>query len=139
MIRLILLLAAMAVFTHCTDGRSPVKVDGAGTNDAGAVVVQAAEKTGAVLTDTAASQRAYVDPETGKLIPRPAQEAAAERVSAQPSALGCPDDEEEVKPSPVKDGGIMVDLKGRFQNPIKATVDEQGGSRIEHPDENRAE
>ena len=140
MTRLIIVLAAMVFLTHCTEGRPPALSDGTGSKDAGtSAVAQSADKEDAVARDTTSAQKAYVDPATGKLVPRPPQKAATERNSVRSSTLDSTDDALEVKPSPVKNGGIMIDLKGRFQNPIKATADDQGGSKIEHPAENRTE
>jgi hypothetical protein len=40
----------------------------------------------------------------------------------------------EERPSPVPGGGTMVDLKGRFQSPLTATIDSNGDIKIEHRD-----
>jgi hypothetical protein len=34
--------------------------------------------------------------------------------------------------SPVPDGGMMIDLKGRYQSPITATIDRNGRTIVVH-------
>ncbi len=141
MLRLAFLLAALALFTHCTEGRPPVRADDAKPSDAATQVVHAsvsAAPAPAVL-DASPAQKAYVDPDTGELIPRPAQDESAEGNAIRPAALGSADEKIEIKSSPVEGGGIMVDVKGRFQNPIKATVDGQSGSKIDHAADDETE
>lgn len=140
MTRLGIVIAAMAFFIGCTDERHQVNADGATPKNAGTMVSQAAVNEAAGALGTASLQKAYVDPQTEELIPRPAENEAADVASTSISSLGSSDDAAlVVKPSPVPGGGIMVDLMGRFRNPIKATVDHRGRVFIEHPDENRTE
>ncbi len=71
------------------------------------------------------AMRIYRDPETGRFgapppgTEVPQSEAAVQAFSTQPGEL-------REEPSPVAGGGIMVDLGGRFQAAVEATVDAEG-------------
>lgn len=79
-------------------------------------------------TQTQAGVRAYVDPETGELTaPPPDQEI---RPPAQASVLQQGDRGLVEQPAPT--GGFMVDLEGRFQAPLIAVPDQNGGVSIQH-------
>jgi hypothetical protein len=133
--RLTIVLAATVLLASCTEGRQPVNADSTEPKDAATLVAQVGENKDAGVLASASAQKAYVDPDTGELIPRPVGGEAAEEESAKISDPGSLNDTLEVEPSPVEGGGIMIDLKGRFQNPIKATVDDHGGVKNQHPDE----
>lgn len=66
----------------------------------------------------ASAQRAWIDPETGKLGVPPAEEAA------QPAgeAGGAAEAPLVVEPGKTKAGGVMVDLSGRPLYELKATL-----------------
>jgi hypothetical protein len=74
--------------------------------------------------------RVYVDPATGELLPgRPTSlppEPAASALNTSAAGLV------EV-PSP--GGGMMIDLQGRFQSPLVATIQPDGTLRLRHVDE----
>ena len=140
MIRLIILLAAVALLTSCSEGRPPMKADSVKSSHSAMTEVQSQEKATTASPGVTSLQKAYVDPDTGELISRPVQKELDEGDAAQPSTLGGPNEESlEIEPSPVEGGGIMVDLKGRFQNPIKANVDGKGDARIDHSNGEKTE
>ncbi len=79
-----------------------------------------------------AGHRIYIDPMTGQLIPGPELErsepiplSARERNAMSTSSRGLV---EEYHP----DGSVSVNLQGRFQSAIFATVDKEGKVRISH-------
>ena len=141
MIRLAFMTVILAFCTHCTDGRPPVKADGDRPADAVTTTAQTLETAVPAASGTAPAQKAYVDPQTGELVtpPEPDAPAEAEGRAVQLSALGSSTEAMEEKPSPVKDGGMMIDLNGRFQNPLSATTDDKNTARIEHPSDDHME
>jgi hypothetical protein len=77
-----------------------------------------------------ASQRVFVDPETGELV-SPARampkQAPPANAAFSTSHEGLVEEE-----SPVPGGGVMVDLQGRFQSPLMVTLDSDGGVEFTH-------
>jgi hypothetical protein len=74
----------------------------------------------------AAGMRAYVDPRTGALVPTPpAGQTPPPTPAFSRSAAGLVE-----RPAP--GGGVMVDLQGRFQSPLVATVGPDGRVRLHH-------
>ena len=124
--RFALFLIVLAFCTHCTKGRSPSTIDDVGQTKA---------STSAALkrTRTDIAQRATIDPETGEFVNSPEQETPAASESIQPSALSISAETMEEASSPVPGGGVMIDLNGRFQSPVSATVEGNGETTIEHP------
>jgi hypothetical protein len=75
----------------------------------------------------------YVDPQTGAL----RKEAAPGTVPLQltpelRNAISTSHQGLVEVPSPVPDGGVTVDLQGRFQSPLFATIDANGQIKIRH-------
>ncbi len=74
----------------------------------------------------APGMRAYADPRTGALLPGP---PAGRRPEPSPafsrSGAG-------LMPTRAPGGGIMIDLQGRFQSPLVATVEPDGRVRLHH-------
>ncbi|MFO7715633.1 hypothetical protein [Desulfosarcina sp.] len=139
MSRLAILWVALAFLSHVAEGSPLVRADDARPDAVSTPVAQASR--GADRTPHAGSpaQKAYIDPDTGELIPRPDRVAPAERDSTQPPTLGASTDGMEERSSPVPDGGVMIDLKGRFQNPVSVTVDGKEAHRAMHPADDRTE
>lgn len=84
-----------------------------------------AEGAGAPVIEpcnVAPAMKAYADPETGELLeePRPGAE-----LSPVENAGGPAPKLEQIE-SPEPGGGVMVDVKGRFQTPMTVTIDPQG-------------
>lgn len=77
-------------------------------------------------------QRVYIDPATGKLIPRPATPDQPQAVTGPgpittvPPELSTSAKGLQVVPNPKTGGGVMVDLQGRFQQRTTATLDAEG-------------
>ena len=97
------------------------------------VVVARAVCAGEAARDTPASvpeMRAYVDPRTGGLLPGPPADLPPEPVSParDRSSAGL------VEVS-APGGGSMIDLRGRFQSPLVATIGPDGTLRLRHADE----
>ncbi|HSO17951.1 MAG TPA: hypothetical protein VLT88_00750, partial [Desulfosarcina sp.] len=115
-IRLLVLLAALTTLIHCMEDRQP-----------------------AADSPQPAAQKAHVDPDTGELVPRPFPNQAVPVESGQLSTLGTTDEAVEIVPSPVPGGGVMIDLKGRFHNPVSATMDDGKEPRIGHAGQGQKE
>lgn len=79
-----------------------------------------------------AALRAEVDPNTGEFIIPEEVRIHREDDFAIQSTITSSDAGLVETPSPVAGGGIEVDLKGRFQNPLLATIDSNGQPRITH-------
>ena len=78
--------------------------------------------------------KVYIDPETGEFITPEEAEAPPEERLTPSAAYSTSHEGLEERPSPVPGGGTMVDLKGRFQSPLTATIDSNGDIKIEHRD-----
>ena len=130
--RFALFMLLLAFCTHCTKGRTPSTIEDAGQTKASTAAAQQQMRTDI-------SQRATIDPETGEFVNPPEQETPAASESIQPSALSISAETMEESSSPVPGGGVMIDLKGRFQSPVSATVERNGETTIEHPASGRME
>lgn len=77
-------------------------------------------------------QRVFVDPATGKIIPRPVPSDQSSAVTGPgpivtvPSELSTSSRGLRVVPNPKTGGGVMVDLQGRFQQRTTVTLDAEG-------------
>ena len=130
--RIALFMLVLAFCTHCTKGRTPSTIEDAGQTKASTAAAQQQMRTDI-------SQRATIDPETGEFVNPPEQETPAASESIQPSALSISAETMEESSSPVPGGGVMINLKGRFQSPVSATVEGNGKTTIEHPANGRME
>ena len=93
-----------------------------------------------------AGQRIYIDPETGEQTTPPSaaaplfesSQSATAKEAAQSATLHTAvsdmtsDEGLEEEPSPVPGGGMKVNLQGRFQQPLVATIDPEGKVHIQH-------
>ncbi|MBR9987359.1 MAG: hypothetical protein KFF68_15755 [Desulfosarcina sp.] len=125
-------MLVLAFCTHCTNGRTPSTIEDVGQT-------KTSETASQQQTRTDSAQRAYIDPETGEFISPPEHQTPAASESIQPSAFSTSDEKMEEASSPVPGGGVMIDLKGRFQSPVTATVERNGKTTIEHPANGRME
>ena len=81
----------------------------------------------------AAGMRVYVDPNTGAVLQNPPAGAPPlpltllERNSLSTSHQGLVE-----VPSATPGGGYILDLQGRFQSPLMATIDASGKVRMQH-------
>lgn len=139
MSRLAILWVALSFLSHLTEGSPLVRAEDARPAAVGTPVAQAPKGAESTSLAGSSAQKAYIDPDTGELIPRPARVAPAQRDSIQPSTLGASTDGMQERSSPVPDGGVMIDLKGRFQNPVSVTVDGKEAARAMHPAVDRTE
>ncbi len=82
---------------------------------------------GLLLTSLAVAQTVTIDPDTGDFIDPPAAEQPAHGQAAPAaSALSSYHGDLVAVPSPTPGGGLMVDLRGRFQQVMKATIGPDG-------------
>jgi len=76
--------------------------------------------------------RAYFDPQTGKIGPPPPDQAVPPRSGAEQNAYSTAAEGLVVLPAP--EGGQMIDLQGRFQTSITATLKPDGTVQTDcHP------
>lgn len=75
----------------------------------------------------------YIDPQTGEFIPepKPGQNALEITPEMQNAASTSSEGLVEEK-SPVPGGGVMIDLKGRFQSPLIINQDPNGKQKTQH-------
>lgn len=90
---------------------------------------------------TSPKRLAVIDPETGELVTqRPSDAKAAARYDrsisrAQALAAkrsGRSQEDRELAPEVMANGGIKIDLKGRFQRPLLATLSKDGQLHLRH-------
>ena len=73
----------------------------------------------------------YIDPSTGAILPGPAHGAVPLQLTPElQNALST--SHEGLVETPTADGSVKVDLQGRFQSPLAATIDANGNLRIQH-------
>ena len=122
MIRLFLLLTAVAFCTHCTEGKPPVTQTSNRSMESKALQPPDAATRAPDSTSGSPAQKAYVDPGSGELAPRPAGQATPEINTLQQSTRQAPAAGLQEQASPVPGGGVMIDLKGHFRKPVSTTV-----------------
>ncbi|MGH8487614.1 MAG: hypothetical protein ACREXS_01730 [Gammaproteobacteria bacterium] len=76
-----------------------------------------------------AGMKVYVDPKTGEFLEQPPK--GAEPLVTPSAALPEP----VLLEAPGPEGGDMVDVQGRFQTPLEATIGPDGKPAIRHRDE----
>jgi hypothetical protein len=80
----------------------------------------------ATTTPRAAGMKVFVDPRTGVVVPPPTAEAAEALVpDTNTSSVG-------LEEKSIVGGGSKVDLQGRFQKPLVATMGADGKVTIQH-------
>ena len=79
----------------------------------------------------------HIDPETGEFVTPEEQIVAPEDRLAPSSKYSISHEGLEETPSPVPGGGTMVDLKGRFQSPLKTSIDSSNDIKSEIKIENK--
>ena len=101
----------------------------------GAHDAQPQVSTPAVSGD-ASNMMIHVDPKTGAIRKEPAPGTVPLQLTPQlQNALSTSHQGLVEAPSPVAGGGIKVDLQGRFQNPLFATIDADGRVKMQHLDD----
>ena len=86
--------------------------------------VKATDDPQAVNTGEA-GMRVYIDPATGEFLQGPPQPLTTETVKDINDPFSTSSEGLKQVPAPVG-GGVMVDLKGRFQQTVTATFDDSG-------------
>ena len=76
--------------------------------------------------------RVYVDPVTGEFSAPPPRAARPDEALAPQAAYSTSHEGLVETPSPVPGGGVMVDLQGRFRNPMTAMLDADGRTKLQH-------
>ena len=89
---------------------------------------KATQTPAANAPSTSPGMQVFIDPKTGKLLEQPPEGAV---LGAPSPALPEPVQVE----SPVPDGGVMVDVQGRFDTPLEATTGPDGKPVIRHSGE----
>jgi len=75
----------------------------------------------------------YIDPNTGAILKEPAPGTVPLQLTPQlQNALSTSDRGLVEVPGSVPGGGVKLDLQGRFQSPLFATIDANGKIRIQH-------
>jgi hypothetical protein len=78
--------------------------------------------------------RVHIDPQTGRLSTKPSSGIPMQLSPAEVNALSTSHHGLVEALSPRQRGGVFIDLQGRFQSPLVATVDEAGKVTIRHLD-----
>ena len=78
-----------------------------------------------VLNTGEAGMRVYIDPATGEFLQGPPHPLVTEAVKDINDPFSTSSEGLQQVPAPVG-GGVMVDLKGRFQQTVTATIDDSG-------------
>jgi len=86
------------------------------------------------VPDTTAGLVVYIDPVTGAILGQPAPGATPLPLSPEVSEALSTSSAGLVS-VPLPGGGFMIDLQGRFQSPMMATIDAYGVVRTQHLDE----
>lgn len=136
---LALIAIVWALCTHCTDERISAASDILEDTPTHSTVAQHKMRLSPVPHKKQGAQKANVDPETGQLVSPTEHHAPATNETNESSALNHPVEKMEEKESPVPGGGMMIDLKGRFKSPIRATIKQSGQTEIGHHDDDKVE
>ena len=73
-----------------------------------------------------AGRKVFIDPDTGKIIPRPPQAPAVALTPEEQNALSTSSEGLREEPGTSRGGGMKVDLQGRFRSRVIATVADDG-------------
>jgi hypothetical protein len=96
---------------------------------AGAPSAEKAVDATQVKAPGTAGMKVYIDPATGEFLEGPPEPVIAEPVKDINSPLSTSSEGLQEVAAPVG-GGVMVDLKGRFQQRARATVDDSGNVTV---------
>ncbi len=79
------------------------------------------------------AMKVFIDPETGEFIASPSKEPSTDKKRVPEAAYSTSHEGLVETPSETPGGGMMIDLQGRFRNPLTATRDKDGNLIIQHP------
>jgi len=94
-------------------------------NASGAVEASAPQTEEASLSPGMSGYRVYIDPQTGKILSTPPEGAPALQLSQSESEM-LSNSAEGLSEELLPEGGYRLDLKGRFQSFVVATIGEDG-------------
>ena len=101
--------------------------------EAGASVPQLPAEKPAAIPGSTAGMMIHVDPQTGEILREPASGTMPLPLpSTLRRALSTSHQGLLETPSLVPGGGVKVDLQGRFQSPLFATIDASGKLKLQH-------
>ncbi len=86
-----------------------------------------ADPAAGATSETSAGMRVYVDPSTGALTPEPSTQELGQRSASSAVSTSMQGLVEEPAPG----GGVMIDLQGRFQSEMRATITPENELRTE--------
>lgn len=92
------------------------------------------ESTSTGAPSAAGGMKIHIDPQTGALTKEAPPTAPLSLSPAEQNAFSTSHQGLVETPSPVPGGGVMIDLQGRFQHPLSATIDDAGKLTIRHLD-----
>ena len=127
--RLALIMIMLAFCTQCTEGVPPSIADGDKQIDTSSTFVQKSNKMNLAPQGESEAQKAYIDSETGQFVSPPKHDVPVSNNPIEASAFISTVEKLEEKSSLVPGGGMMIDLKGRFQSPISATIEGKGKTK----------
>ena len=112
----------------------PLVPSGQTQNGSGTSVPQpSAEKPAAVPEVAAGGLRVYIDPQTGAIRQTPFPGSAPLQLTPrEQNALSTSHEGLVEVPSALPGGGVKLDLQGRFQSPLIATIDATGKVKMQH-------
>ena len=85
----------------------------------------------AAVPKGAAGMIIYIDPQTGAILNEPAPGTVPLQLTPKlQNALST--SHQGLVETPAAGGGVKIDLQGRFQSPLVATIDANGNLRIQH-------
>ncbi len=132
------LLAAGACFAvaaqSASPGESQPSVSGQTETGPGAGLPQQLAGESATVPSGASGMMIHIDPQTGAILKEPAPGTVPLRLTPQLQNAFSRSHQGLIEvPSSVPGGGVKVDLQGRFQSPLLATIDANGKLKIQHP------
>ncbi len=87
----------------------------------------------AAVPGGASGMMIYIDPQTGAILKEPAPGTLPLQLTPElQNAFSTSHQGLTEVPNPVPGGGVKVDLQGRFQSPLIATIDASGKIKIQH-------
>lgn len=108
-------------------------LSGPARTEAPASVVQIPVDHHDAVPSGASGMTIHIDPQTGRILEQPAGGTAPFELTPElQKAVSTSHDGFVAVPSPIQGGGIIINLQGRFQNPLVATIDADGTLKMQH-------